>query len=79
MWKSCAAHPQKVLKLKLENVPEQGLLGLDIPELLDSILIGPCEFPLMIYQAFVQLLEQAGVPDARERIITSDIPLRHLK
>jgi hypothetical protein len=69
--------PQLVLKIKLENVPEEGLRGLAPPELLNRIIIGPCEFPIPMYQAFYDLLTQLGVPDPEKRLVASDIPLRH--
>ena len=68
--------PQRVLKLDFKNHPEQGFAGLAIPELIDRIIIGPCQFPKIIQVAFLELLQQAGVPNASERIITSGIPLR---
>ena len=68
--------PQTVLKLDLQNHPEKGLVGLAIPELLDRIIIGPCEFPQIITGAFLRLLEEAGVPEPGKKIIVSDIPLR---
>jgi hypothetical protein len=68
--------PQMVLKIDLRNDPEHGLLGLELPELLDRIIIGPCKFPLVVYRAFRQLLSDSGVPDPESRIIISDIPLR---
>ena len=70
--------PQRVLKLDLKNHPEQGFLGLAIPELIDKIIIGPCQFPAVIRAAFLELLQDAGVSDASERIVISDIPLRQM-
>jgi hypothetical protein len=68
--------PQTVLKIDLQNHPDQGLVGLALPELLNRIIIGPCEFPQVIRRAFHQLLVQAGVPEPEEKIVVSDIPLR---
>lgn len=68
--------PQRVLKLALQNHPDQGLVGLAIPELLDRIIIGPCAFPQIICSAFHRLLEEAGVPEPEKKVIVSDIPLR---
>lgn len=70
--------PQPVLKLNLQNNPEKGLTGLAIPDLLDRIIIGPCEFPRVIYSAFLRLLVDAEVPEPEKKIIVSDIPLRKL-
>lgn len=70
--------PQTVLKITLQNHPDQGLVGLVLPELLNRIIIGPCEFPQVIVGAFRQLLIEAGVPNPDTKIIVSDIPLRQL-
>ena len=70
--------PQRVLKIDLKNHPAQGLVGLAIPELIDRIIIGPCQFPKIIRAAFFEILKETGVPDAAERIIISDIPLRQV-
>lgn len=69
--------PQTVLKLGLQNHPEQGLVGLELPQLLERIIIGPCESPQVLYTAFHRLLVEANVPDSERKIIMSDIPLRH--
>jgi|CXWL01.1.fsa_nt_gi hypothetical protein len=69
--------PQTVLKLNLQNHKEKGLVGLAIPELLNRIIIGPCEFPQIISSAFHRLLAEAGIPEPEKKIIVSDIPLRH--
>jgi len=70
--------PQTVLKIDLKNHPDQGLTGLAPPELLNRIIIGPCEFPLVVLKAFRQLLGAAGVPEPESKIFVSNIPLRHL-
>jgi hypothetical protein len=70
--------PQTVLKINLQNHPDQGLVGLALPEFLNRIIIGPCEFPLVILKAFRQLLADAEVPEPEKKIVVSDIPLRSL-
>lgn len=69
--------PQTVLKINLKNHPEKNLIGLTLPELLNRIIIGPCEFPDVMRRAFDQLLVDAGVPEPEQKIAVSDIPLRH--
>lgn len=68
--------PQKIQKIPLHNIPEEGFFGAEIPELLERIIIGPTEYPMAIYQAFSKLLGDAGVADPESRIFISDIPLR---
>lgn len=70
--------PQRVLKLDIKNHQEQGFGGLAIPELIDRIIIGPCQFSEIVRAAFIELLREAGVPDADERIVDSKIPLRQM-
>jgi len=69
--------PQMVVKLPLVDVPSEGLVGLAIPELLERVIIGPCQFPLVTFLAFARLLSELGVSDPGDRIIISDIPIRH--
>jgi hypothetical protein len=68
--------PQIIHKLPLKHAPEHGLIGADIPSLLDRVIIGPSQYPLAAYHAFVRLLEAAGVEEAASKVWASDIPLR---
>lgn len=68
--------PQRVLKIKLEDHPDQGLIGLEPAKLLERVLIGPCEHADVIWQALVDAMSGAGVPDAHEKIFDTGIPLR---
>lgn len=70
--------PQPIKKIKLKDHPDEGLVGLELPKLLDRVIIGPTEFPKEIKKAFTLMLEEAGVPDAGKKIIISDIPLRQM-
>jgi hypothetical protein len=70
--------PQTVLKIDLQDHPDRGLTGLALPTLLNRIIIGPCEFPLVVVKAFGKLLTDAGVPEPGSKIFVSGIPLRHL-
>lgn len=68
--------PQQVCKLSLKNFPDKGITGIEIPEILDRVIIGPSAYPVPIAQAFVSALQQAGVSDAAQRVVNSEIPLR---
>lgn len=68
--------PQTIYKIPLKNRPEHGLTGIEIPELLDRVIIGPTQHPTLTRKAIVELLEEAGVPDSNEKVFLSDIPLR---
>jgi len=74
--KSINGIPQNVYKIPLENIPQENVSGIDIPALLDRIIIGPCDNALDIIEAFDALLTKAGIPDVSQRIRYSNIPLR---
>jgi hypothetical protein len=73
---SISGIPQKVCKLPLADKPELGLYGLELPKLIDRVIIGPCNYPNEICEAFVHLLQNAGVANAESKVVASDIPLR---
>jgi hypothetical protein len=58
------------------NYPEEGFEGATIPELIDRIIIGPMKYPTVTVNAFVEMLFDAGIQDAAERVVVSRIPLR---
>lgn len=68
--------PQTIFKIPLKNIPERGLRGLEIPEMIERIIIGPTQFPLAMWKAFVTLLADAGVQNPESKVWTSRIPLR---
>ena len=68
--------PQLVLKVPLQDVPDQGLVGIEIPSFVDRIIIGPPDFPLPIFDAFVAALDAAGVKNPAAKVVISNIPLR---
>ena len=71
-----AGVPQPVLKLPLRNFPEHQITGLGLPDLIERVIIGPCDNPGILYRAFVELLSANGVPAPSQKITVSGIPLR---
>jgi len=70
--------PQTLLKIRLEDHPDKGLIGLDLTELLDRIIVGPTEFPYVVSRALCKLLSEASIPDPEPKVVVSAIPLRHV-
>lgn len=68
--------PQIVYKIPLDASVSSALAGLDFGSIFDRLIIGPSQYPLAMYQAFVDALTKAGVPDAPARVFTSGIPIR---
>jgi hypothetical protein len=69
--------PQLVCKIPLKDIPDEGFVGAEIPSLVSRVIIGPTEHPLAMHEAFVVLLENAGVENAANKVCISDIPLRY--
>ena len=67
--------PQEVVVLPLIREPENGL-QLDIPSILDNIIVGPTPYPFSMQKAFVRVLEEVGVGSPLDRVNVSEIPLR---
>lgn len=67
---------QRVHYLPMQNVPEKGLHGASLEELLERIIIGPTHNPDLVVEAFVQMLSEAGVSNAAHRVTACNIPLR---
>jgi len=68
--------PQEVHKIPLANLPEYNLHNIEIPELVERIIIGPTDHQRVLGHTFTRLLEEAGCGDAAERVFYSGIPLR---
>jgi hypothetical protein len=68
--------PQIVYKIPLKNNPAEGVIGIEIPQIVDRVIIGPSDFPMVMHQAFVRTLREAGMDDAEKRVVVSGIPLR---
>jgi hypothetical protein len=68
--------PQPVYRLPLDVSVSSALVDLDFPRMFNRLIIGPSAYPWAMFEAFGEALTQAGVADARERIWTSNIPIR---
>jgi hypothetical protein len=68
--------PQQIYKIPFRNDPDAGISGMAPNELLDRVIIGPTQFPWAMYEAFVAVLDGAGIKDAASRVLVSQIPVR---
>ncbi len=69
--------PQRIFKIPLKNVVDEGLYGIEVREVLDRIIIGPTDFAVEIKEALGIALETKGVEQPLGMIWISDIPLRN--
>lgn len=72
----CRGEPQLVYKLALAPRPGPEGASTALADILEALIIGPCENPRAVRDAFVTLLAEAGVPDPEARVRVSDIPIR---
>lgn len=68
--------PQRIYKIPLDGRGASGLEALTFPNLFDRVIIGPSQYPLVMYGAFVDELKAAGIADAENRVFVSGIPIR---
>lgn len=68
--------PQRIYKIPLQNYPDEGFTGAEINELIERIIIGPSQYPVMVADAIIMALRNAGVQEPEKRIVISNIPLR---
>jgi hypothetical protein len=67
---------QPVHDLPLQNLPQEGLIGIEIPELVHKIIVGPTQYGSALSTALWFLLKDAGVDNPTNCIVTSGVPLR---
>lgn len=68
--------PQVIQKFHFRNVPEKNIDGLALKQVIDRVIIGPCEFPQVIWKALYHSLNDAGFESPESVIHVSAIPLR---
>ena len=68
--------PQIVIKVKLEDSPGEEIVGLELPQFVNRVIIGPTELPFVIRDALAEKMTAAGIADPLTKIVVSDIPLR---
>lgn len=67
--------PQIVSIIPLDE-QRNSIDGMRISDLIEYVIIGPCEHPIAVKRAFVRLLEESNIQDAFARVVISEIPLR---
>lgn len=68
--------PQHIHKIPLDGAGDQRLADLDLSTMLERVIIGPSQYPWVIWQAFGDELEKLGLQEPRERVRVSGIPIR---
>ncbi|MBU8874747.1 DUF2971 domain-containing protein [Reyranella sp. MMS21-HV4-11] len=68
--------PQEIIELPLADDPARNVEGLEPSKLLDRVIIGPTEFPIPMYGAFLRTMGNAGIPHHWDKLHISYVPLR---
>lgn len=71
--------PQRIYKLPLAEPDPKNPIGIEIPDLLDGVIIGPTEYPEAMWDAFVEVLKGTGIAEPSRKVVCSGIPLRENK
>lgn len=75
---SVGGAPQKIYTLEMKDIhkEEDSLTGISPDALIKRVIIGPSQMQATVREAIVEALTEAGVTNAHERVVLSDIPLR---
>jgi len=68
--------PQIVRKIPLDSAKYPELSDYEFGKIFERLIIGPSLYPVAMRDAFLDALTKAGVPDARNKIFISGIPIR---
>lgn len=70
--------PQKVVKIGLVNHADAtpNALNLELGNIIKKILVGPCVHADIIRESIIERLTAAGVPNADQRVVITNIPYR---
>lgn len=75
--RSVGGVPQHVVEFPLENSELWKELKLAPSDLIDRVLIGPCDHVDVVFDSLVAALTEAGVESPESKITLTGIPLRH--
>lgn len=68
--------PQQVIAIDLKDDPAQGIVGIEPKAFIERIIIGPTDYPMPVYQAYLRGMADAGIEKPEERLKVSFLPLR---
>lgn len=67
---------QTMFDIPLKNIPAEGLVGIEVPELIERVIVGPTQYFDAVREAFWWALHDAGFAKPHDLIIRSGVPLR---
>lgn len=67
---------ETIFEIPLKDAPEQGLVGIEVKDLMNHIVIGPSNRTETIRAALADALAKRRIKNPASRIVASEIPLR---
>lgn len=68
--------PQTVYRMPLKNSPADNVMGIELPELIDRVIIGPSHHAGPVRDAIVAKLAERKVNDPASKVVISGMPMR---
>ncbi|CAN7214487.1 DUF2971 domain-containing protein [Phyllobacterium sp. LjRoot231] len=68
--------PQTVYRMPLRNNPADNVMGIELPELVDRVIIGPSAYAGPIRDAIIAKLVERKVDDPASKVVISGMPVR---
>lgn len=68
--------PQKIAKIKLEDLKDEQVQELSCDRIIERVIIGPSPYGIVLKEAIEAAMVTAGVGNPGDRVINSYIPLR---
>ncbi len=64
------------IQIPLDKTIDDAISDLDFSRVFHRLIIGPSQYGSAMEDAFIRELQSAGVKDAHQRVVRSDIPIR---
>ena len=68
--------PQRIYKMPFVDVPEKRIVGFTLPDILERVIVGPTQYPMVVADALHSAMRRIGFDAHQIKISLSDIPLR---
>jgi hypothetical protein len=68
--------PQTVYRMPLKNSPADNVMGIELPELIDRVIIGPTAYAGPIRDAIIAKLVERKIDDPASKVVISGMPVR---
>lgn len=75
-FRSVNGLPQRIYKIPFIDAPAYGISRITLPSILKGVVIGPTQYPNVVFDSIVMAMRRIGFDDKDIRVNVSNIPLR---